>query len=339
MPRHPGVVAALAAAALFGAATPATKPLLGNLSPLLVAGLLYLGAAVATAPSVWRTRHARHANGGLRLAGAVLFGGILAPVFLLLALAAAQAASISMWLNLEVVATSLLGVTFFRDELGRMGWAAVACVLAGAIALSWGSVAGTEAALLVAAAALCWGLDNNLTALIDGIHPSETTFWKGLAGGSVNLSLGLALHAGPLPGTAVALALVVGMVSYGASITLFIRAAHSMGAARAQLLFATSPLWGVAGAVLFLHEGLRLAHGVAALLMAMGLLLLHRDRHNHAHAHEAMAHTHSHRHDDGHHTHVHPGYPLEERHVHWHEHEPMRHRHAHWPDLHHRHRH
>jgi hypothetical protein len=45
---------ALASAALFGAATPASKALLADLSPFQLAGLLYLGAALGVAPVAWR---------------------------------------------------------------------------------------------------------------------------------------------------------------------------------------------------------------------------------------------------------------------------------------------
>ena len=49
---HPGVLAALGAAALFGAGTPAAKLLLAHTSPWLLAGLLYLGSGAGL--WVWR---------------------------------------------------------------------------------------------------------------------------------------------------------------------------------------------------------------------------------------------------------------------------------------------
>src|SRR5438552_3551269 len=83
------VLAALVSAALFGAATPASKALLQDLHPLQVAGLLYLGACLGVLPialrgarSLWPTGRANR----LRLLGTVICGGIVAPVFLLLAL-------------------------------------------------------------------------------------------------------------------------------------------------------------------------------------------------------------------------------------------------------------
>jgi drug/metabolite transporter (DMT)-like permease len=73
---------ALIAAALFGAATPLSKVLLGDLAPAQLAGLLYLGAAAGLLPIVlWRgdgrgTRVSR--RGTLRLLGAVIFAASLA---------------------------------------------------------------------------------------------------------------------------------------------------------------------------------------------------------------------------------------------------------------------
>lgn len=58
----------------------------------------------------------------LRLAGAVFFGGVLGPVALLYGLRLAEAASVSLWLNLELAATAVLGAIVFRDYLGVRGW-------------------------------------------------------------------------------------------------------------------------------------------------------------------------------------------------------------------------
>jgi uncharacterized membrane protein len=186
---------------------------------------------------------------------------------------------------------------------------------------------------------MCWGLDNHLTALIDGITPAESTFWKGLVAGACNLALGIGF--GPFAATPLTAlgALAVGTLSYGASIVLYISAAQALGATRAQVAFSSAPLFGVALSVAWLGESLRLAHGVSAALFAGAIALLMLERHAHRHVHEAMRHEHAHRHDDGHHLHSHPGMPPETRHSHLHEHEPTVHAHPHWPDLHHRHPH
>ncbi len=339
------VVLAILSAALFGAATPASKVLLDGLTPFQLAGLLYLGAALGVVPSAGGAGGLRLPARGdrsnrLRLLGAIMAGGIAGPVLLLLALRSSEAASVSLWLNFEVAATALLGVLVFREHLGINGWGGVAAAFAGGAILSLPhGMAGVEAAFLVLLACVCWGLDNHFTALIDGITPGQSTFWKGLVSGIANLAVGIALDpfsAGPV---AVLCALFVGVWAYGASIVLYIRSAQLLGATRAQIAFACAPFFGVLISVLALGESLTGAHLAAGALFIAGIALFALERHAHVHAHEEMDHEHPHRHDDGHHLHAHPGLPRGTLHTHRHRHEPMTHAHPHWPDLHHRHDH
>lgn len=343
--RH-GILQALGSAALFGAATPVAKDLLGDLSPAVLAGLFYLGAAAFLAPFVLRGRlrglqatlPADRRN-RLLLLGAILFGGILGPVLLLSGLVLARAASVAMLLNLETTATALLAAFLFREHLGRAAWLGNAGVLGAGLLLSLeGGRPGMLGALLVAGAAVCWGLDNNLTALIDGITPTQSTFWKGLVAGTTTLTLGLILH--PVsPSPAWLAALCVGGLSYGVSIVLYISSAQTLGATRSQMIFASAPFFGVALAVLWLGEGLTTAQAVAGGLLLLSLGLLFLERHDHDHEHAPTSHQHAHRHDDGHHDHTHPGQPGSLRHTHAHDHARQVHSHPHWPDLHHRHDH
>jgi drug/metabolite transporter (DMT)-like permease len=337
------VLSVLAAALLFGASTPLAKSLLASLGPFVLAGLLYLGGAMGAIPFAFRGGSSELRRDGRQrgmLALAVVFGGGVAPVLLLMGLRAAPAASVSLWLNAEVVATALLAWSLFREDLDARTVSAAALVLAGGIILAAPEgAAGWRAGALVAGACLCWGLDNNLTALVSGFTPAQTTVAKGLIAGSVNLLIGLALGE-HLPGTGrVIAALAVGALSYGSSIMLYISGAQQLGATRSQLLFATSPFWGVTLAWTLFHERIQAAQLGAAPCIVAGLYLMLTARHEHEHTHDALAHTHSHRHDDGHHTHVHPGLPAWVRHTHPHEHEPITHTHPHLPDLHHRHRH
>ena len=294
----------LAAAALFGASPPAAKALLARIDPVQLAGLLYLGAAAAVLPfslrggSLQRLRQPRHIA---YLAGAVVAGGVVGPLLLLAALAAARSASVSLWLNLEAVATAILAWVFFREHLGRRAVIAVLAVVAGgALLAAPEGTAGVRAAVLVLFACTAWGLDNNLTALIDGLTPAQSTLVKGAVAGAINLGIGLAT--GPAPPLEAALA-------------------------------------GLAVAWTALAEPVLPAQLAAAALIALGIALLGSSEHAHEHHHEPMTHSHSHRHDDGHHDHEHPGLSRSVRHTHEHDHPEVTHRHPHLPDLHHRHRH
>jgi drug/metabolite transporter (DMT)-like permease len=340
--RAAAVVWCATAAALFGASPPLAKALLARIEPVQLAGLLYLGAAAAVLPfslrggSRARVRERRHV---LYLVGTVLAGGVAGPLLLLAALRAGRSASVSLWLNLEAVATAILAWLFFREHIGRRAALALLAVVAGgAVLAAPDGMAGARAAGLVLLACVAWGIDNNLTALIDGLTPAQSTLVKGAVAGAINLGIGLA--AGPLPPVGVALAaLAVGGLGYGLSIALYIRGAQELGATRAQLVFASAPIAGLAVAWTALAEPVLPAQLAAAALIAAGVALLARSEHEHEHHHEALTHSHSHRHDDAHHDHVHPGLPAGTRHTHEHSHAAGTHRHPHVPDLHHRHRH
>ena len=340
-----GIFAALAAALLFGAAAPLGKPLLGYLSDLQLAGLLYLGAALGVLLLLLRERPLTPPwrmpkRDAFRLAGAILFGGVLGPVLLLAGLRIAAASSVSLWLNMEMTATVIIGVLFFKDHLSGRGWLAAIGVLAAAVLMAWtGGVAGFQAGGLVALACICWGVDNHLTALIDGITPAQSTFWKGIAAGSVNLALGLAAAPMQAPPLALAAALGLGAVSYGLSILLYITAAQNLGAIRSQLIFSGALFFGLLFSIL-LGEKLSWLQWLALALFAGSIYWLFRETHSHMHHHDPMTHVHTHFHPDEHHDHIHPeGEMVAGRHSHEHTHAEMEHSHPHWPDLHHRHEH
>ena len=336
---------ALISALLFGAATPVSKVLLKSLNPFQLAGLLYLGAALAMLPSVVKRNRKRQSiplnkRNLSKLTGAVIFGGILGPVLLMLGLSLASAASVSLWLNMELVMTAVLGRLIFKDYLGRFGWLGVLGILLASVLLGIGErAAGPGAGLLVVAACICWGIDNHLTALIDNFSPAQSTFWKGLVAGTTNLGIGALLSPLAISPGIILPALTVGVFSYGLSILLYIKSAQHIGATRSQLVFSGAPFFGVLLAATYFGESLTLLHVISIVLMAVSVSAIFKDRHAHEHQHEKLVHDHSHNHDDQHHNHTHEMNGSAQSHSHWHEHEPVWHSHPHWPDLHHRHKH
>lgn len=340
-----GVGAGLLAAVLFGLATPASKLMLSSLTPFQLAGILYLGAALATLPPVVRNRrssgrlHLDRTN-RIRLGVSVVLGGCVGPVLLLAALNLASAGSVSLLLNLELAATAVLGTLFFREHLHLSGLVGVGGVVAAGMVLSAGSgLPGILAGVAVVTGCLCWGMDNHLTALIDQLTPEATTFWKGLVAGSVNLGIGLLIAPLQASGITIALALIVGALSYGASVVLYIVSAQQLGATRAQGLFASAPFIGAVLSFVLLREPVGMLQLVAIVVLVASIVLILRGHHSHAHHHEAVDHLHRHRHDDGHHLHAHPGLPLSTCHTHAHHHDALGHCGPHWPDIHHRHSH
>ena len=344
--RNAGVQAGIASAVLFGAGTPAAKLLLGEVSPWLLAGLLYAGSGLGLGlyRIVRRLPRVRLAPGErLPLVGAVLFGGLLGPVLLMAGLAGMPASGASLLLNAEGVFTALLAWFVFRENVDRRIALGMAAIVAGAVVLA-APAGGAEfgsawSSLAVIGACLCWGIDNNLTrkvALADAIWLAAV---KGAVAGPVNLALAFLLGATMPQAWSVAAAMGVGLFAYGVSLVLVIVALRHVGTARAGAYFSVAPFFGAIVA-LALGEPLTAPLLVAAALMVLGVWLHLSERHEHEHTHAAVTHSHWHRHDDGHHDHSHaePVAP-ETWHRHEHAHEAVTHTHPHFPDSDHRHSH
>lgn len=335
-----GVLRCSIAALLFGMSAPAASRLAGDMGAFTLAGLLYLGAAIAVLPLVGRVRPTRRAvvQGVPRLATAVVLGGAVGPVLLAAGLGHAPAATASLLLNLELVFTTVLAYLFFREHIGRRIATGTILVVIAGVVLGWSGDADLRwGALLIAGACLCWGVDNCVTASLDQLAPSHITLAKGVIAGGANLTIGLALNGAP-NGWPILGALVVGGLGYGMSITLWVAGARDLGAARGQLVFATAPFVGAIVAWTVFTDPVTAREVVALAIAAVGVTFVLRSAHEHEHAHEAIEHDHEHAHDDHHHGHHHPARELV-RHQHAHRHEAMVHAHPHVPDLHHRHQH
>lgn len=346
-----GVGYAVLAAVLFGASAPVAKSLLHRTSPELLAGLLYLGsgAGLAIVTVMRRDRSKTEARIGRRdipwLGMAISFGGVIGPVLLMIGLTHTPASSASLLLNLEGVFTATIAWVVFHENVDLRIALGMLAIIVGGVALSWGGradVAGLAGPLAIAGACLCWGIDNNLTQKVSGSDPIQIAMFKGLAAGFVNLVVALLLGA-PLPlASVISGAAVLGFVSYGVSLALFVLALRHLGTARTGAYFSLAPFVGAALAIVGWGEQVRPLLLLGAGCMALGVWLHFTERHEHDHAHEAMEHAHAHVHD-AHHQHVHgPGDPPvtdPQPHSHPHRHEPLVHSHPHYPDIHHRHTH
>ena len=329
-----------AAAVLFGLSAPLASRLADDLEPFTLAGLLYVGAALAVVPWAARRRPAVAAvrRSGSRLAVAVVVGGAIGPVLLAVGLGHVSAATASLLLNLELVFTTIVAATLFGEHVGRRVVAGTLLVVGAGVVLAWSGDADLRwGAILIAAACLCWAVDNSVTAALDDLAPAHITLAKGVVAGGANLLIGL-VAGGPPPAGATVAALVVGAFGYGLSITLWVAGARDLGAARGQLIFATAPFVGAVLAWTVLGEEATRREVSSLVLAAVGVCFVFGSDHEHRHRHHTAEHDHEHSHPDEHHDHVHAD-GFAGRHQHAHAHRPLVHHHPHVPDLHHRHDH
>ena len=341
---QPGVRAALGAALLFGASTPVAKLLLHAVTPWILAGLLYLGSGIGLTlyRLATRARSVRLPWTDIPwLAGAILSGGVIGPVLLMVGLTQMPASGASLLLNAEGVFTALLAWFAFRENFDRRIAVGMVLIVAGATVLSWPGEArfsGLWPALAVLGACLAWGIDNNLTRKVSLADPTWLASVKGLVAGSVNLVLAFT-RGSSLPSWPSSIAaMLVGFLAYGVSLRLFVVALRHLGSARTGAYFSVAPFFGAILA-LVLGERITLALVFAGTLMAFGIWLHLTEHHEHEHTHQWLEHEHEHVHDEHHqHTHDEPAEPGR-KHTHRHTHQPETHSHPHFPDAHHQHDH
>jgi len=346
---YTGAIYAIIAAILFGLTTPVSKMLVGNITPQMLAGLLYFGSGIGllTIHALYRFQTDQTNNNPISrsdmpwLGGAILFGGVLAPVLLMQGLLSTPASMASLLLNLESVLTALIAWFIFKEHADRRIKIGMLYIVIGGIALSWPreQFIFPWGAISIAAACACWAIDNNLTRKIAACDALQIVGIKGALAGLINLSIALLLG-GAWPTLIDGLtASILGFAGYGLSLVLFVVALRHIGTARTGAYFSIAPFVGAALSLLWLHEQPSYLFWIAAILMTTGLWLHLTEHHAHEHHHDEIEHQHSHVHDE-HHRHTHNfTWHGEEPHVHPHRHAPLTHSHAHFPDLHHDHRH
>nr|ART35539.1 A7 [uncultured bacterium] len=342
-----GIAAALGAALLFGIGTPLAKLLIVRIDPWLLAGLLYLGSGIGlTLVRIFRPRIKRAplcASEWPWLIGAVISGGVIAPVLLMAGLVNMPASTAALLLNAESVFTAAIAWLIFRENVDRRLVFGMAVIVAGTAILTWPSGAFLASdifpALAVVGACLCWGIDNNLTRKVSLADAGWLASIKGFAAGSTNLLLALFFGATWPSGIAVGGALALGFLAYGVSLVLFVIGLRHLGTARTGAYFSVAPFLGALVAVLVLDEPITMQLVLAGVLMATGVWLHMTERHIHEHTHLPLEHEHTHTHDE-HHRHDH-GELVDAgvEHTHRHRHLPMTHTHDHYPDAHHQHAH
>jgi len=344
---YSGQFLAIISAALFGVSPVLCKLVIGEMSPALLAGLLYLGSGIGLlilllfqGKNPVAELRRLPSNRRLALFGSVISGGIVAPLFLAYGIKLGTASEVSILLNFETVATTLIAWLLFKEQVGARVWGGKACILLGSfmvILKSEGAFAFSVAGLLIILACCFWGIDNNLTRDIEEMPATVLASIKGLCAGVFNIMLALTFSTGTATVHQVLGSLLVGAMSYGVSLVCFIEALRRIGSARTSTFFAVGPFIGTLLAVLVLGERPPMVFWLAALCMLAGILFLYREMHRHLHTHTMLSHSHAHIHDE-HHQHEHTDSSTEP-HEHHHIHKPVVHSHVHWPDIHHRHQH
>ncbi len=323
--KYTAILFAFLAAALYAVSTPVSKVLLQSVAPTMVAAFLYLGAGVGMGAmmlgrkGINQTYHEEKlTRKDLPYTLAMVGLDIAAPILMMFGLKETAAANVSLLNNFEIVATALIALLFFRENVSPRLWGAIGLVTAASILLSLeGSSAGeafrfSKGSLMVLGATICWGLENNCTRQIAGKDPMEIVTVKGFGSGLGALCIAMAIRE-PFPSMGnIGILLLLGFFAYGLSIFLYTFSQRIIGAARTSTYYAFAPFIGAFLSFLFLKERLTGIYLIALVLMMAGTVFtivdtiihshIHKHHHFLTHTHDGSTHTHEiiHSHEHNH---------------------------------------
>lgn len=280
-----GYVYAIGSALLFGSSIPASKYLLGEMPPILLAGLLYLTGGFGLLCFIIFRKFSVKFSKPLSLKpkdwkwliGATLFGGILAPILLLTGLSKIKAVEVALYSNLESIFTAMLAWFIFKEPTDKKSVLGVFLIILGSVIVAWKDISYFHTwtgPTFVIIACFFWALDNNMLHKISNTDPLFIAAFKSVVAGLTNTSLGLVLeHPSNITLFPFLETFLLGFFSYGVGITLFILALRDIGAAKTSAYYSLAPFIGLFLSILFLKESVSTQFTLAAILIAFGISL------------------------------------------------------------------
>ena len=269
---------AILAAAFYALNVPCSKILLAHISPVFMAGLLYIGAGFGV--GILYLFHIKHEPKSERLdrndfpytLGMVLLD-IVAPILLMFGVKYGTSSNASLLGNFEIVATTLIAFFIFRERVSLCLWLAILFITASSFILSFENIQAFNfsiGSIFVLGATICWGLENNCTRKISDKSTYQIVTIKGLCSGIGSIVVSLVTSEMNFAAKYIPLALLLGFVAYGLSIFTYIRAQKYLGAAKTSAFYAFAPFIGVLFSVVLLNEKITLQYIVAFLVMIIG---------------------------------------------------------------------
>ena len=276
------VMYAILAAVFYAVSSPPSKVLLEDVSPYLMASLLYLGAgfgmmAVRSASPSKRSEERSLTRGDMPYILGMVVLDIAAPILLMYGLLNSPASSVSLLNNFEIVATTLIALLVFGERVSSRTWVAIILITASAIILSTagaGELSFSTGSLAVILACVCWGIENNCTRRLSDSGPLRIVVIKGVFSGLGSLVIAVFMGMGSPTAAEIAGALALGFVSYGMSLFFYISAQGSLGAAKVSAYYAMAPFIGAFLSLALLGEPLTEMFALALAVMAAGVAVL-----------------------------------------------------------------
>lgn len=280
---NPSIVWAILAAALYAISTPVSKLLLEEVPPAMMAALLYLGAGIGmlllglVRKGLGKGQAERKlTRKDLPFSVGMIVLDIAAPICLMVGLATTSPANASLLNNFEIVATSIIALSVFKEKIGKRLWLAIGLITLSSVVLSFEGASSFRfsiGSLFVLLACICWGFENNCTRMMSQSDPLEIVVLKGFGSGLGSLVIAYVVGARIPALRFILVTLLLGFAAYGLSIFFYVYAQRKLGAAKTSAYYAVAPFIGVALSLLIFWELPSPSFWVALLIMGVGAYL------------------------------------------------------------------
>ena len=314
------IILALLAAVFYAINTPFSKILLGNVPPTFLAAFLYLGAGVGVGMMYLfqikkEDKSERLTKQDLLYTVGMILLDIVAPIFLMIGIKMGTASNASLLGNFEIVATTLIALLIFKEKVSGKLWIAIGFITLSSIVLSFEGIGSLQC-----------------TRKISEKSTYQIVLLKGIFSGGGAFVIAVLLGEKIPEMKYIVMIMLLGYVSYGLSIFLYIRAQRNLGAAKTSAYYAVAPFVGSFLAFAVNGEKLAVEYFVGLALMFIGTVFvvydtmiknhLHGHMHTIVHTHNGVTHTHLI-------THTHEHYHFGNEEFHHHEHEDFINSHEH----------
>ena len=279
-----GYSCAILSALCFGSVSTLAKPTLDAINPLVLTCVIYLISAITLTPVTLKKKASFQRNDLLLILGVSIAGAVIAPLLFFYGLHLTSASNTAVISNVEIVFTVIIAILFFKEKISRIGYAGLSMVTVGAMVVTSNLKFSDSyfnldvGSVLVIGSALFWAIDNNVSKIITKrIDVLKIAQLKSGIGGTILLVVVFAANIPFLiPTTDIPFVLLLGIVGFAMSLFFFLKSLHIIGVVKTIVIFATSSVFGLIFAVLFLHEQVSAYQIIAICVMILGIYMINR---------------------------------------------------------------
>ena len=301
---------ALGASVFYAVNIPISKILLKDIDPTIMASLLYLGAGIGIfiLSKVIGNKDSKKldTNDLIYVIGMIILD-VVAPILLMIGLSLSKSSNVSLLNNFEIIVTSLIAYFIFKEKISKRLLISIILIIIASIFLTIDFKSSFNidmGSLLVLIATICWGLENNCTKMISSKNTFDIVIIKGISSGLCMFIISLLLNENIPRFNNILIILLLGFISYGLSIFLYVKSQNIIGASKTSAYYATSPFIASILSIIFLKESFNSFYIISFIIMLFSAIIIVIDtliiNHSHYHIHisnkKVIRHKHKHNH-------------------------------------------